>query len=76
MRATGVCGFGNLKQGCVPEIKMLGHRLGEHGVQTETGQTGVTAFPKDTLRSWGHELSALGLEIGRLPFPFSSSKSE
>ena len=35
-------GFGDLKRGRVPEREMLGHRLGEHGVQTETRQTGVT----------------------------------
>lgn len=33
-------GFGDLKQGCVPEIEMLSHRLGELGVQMGTRETG------------------------------------
>ena len=33
--------FGNSKGGDVAEIKMLGHRLGVHRVQTETRETKV-----------------------------------
>lgn len=32
--------FGDSKRGCVPEIKMLSHRLGEHGVWLGTRVTG------------------------------------
>ena len=35
-------GFGDSKQGHVPEIEMLRHRPDEHGVQTETRENGVT----------------------------------
>lgn len=35
-------GFEDSKTGCVPETETPGHKLGEHGVQTETG---ATAFP-------------------------------
>ena len=34
-------GFRDSKQGHVPEIEMLSHRVGEHGVWTETRETGV-----------------------------------
>ena len=34
-------GFGESKQSCVPVIEMLSHRLGEHGVELETRETGV-----------------------------------
>ena len=33
--------FGNSKGGGMAEIKMLGHRLGVHRVQTETRETKV-----------------------------------
>ena len=34
-------GFGDSKQGHMPETETLGHRLGEHRVQRETKETGV-----------------------------------
>ena len=34
-------GFRDSKRAHVPEIEMLGHRPGEHGVQPESGETGV-----------------------------------
>ena len=37
----GSAGFGDSTRGRVPEIEMLGHRPGEHGVWTETGEMGV-----------------------------------
>lgn len=35
-------GLRDSRQGLVPEIDTAGHRLGEHGVQMETRETGVT----------------------------------
>lgn len=35
LHATGVCKVWRLKQGHVLEIKMLGHRLGEHSMRTK-----------------------------------------
>lgn len=52
----------------MPQIEMLHHMLGEHRMQSETRETGVIDC------EWGPELSTLGLEIGGLPFSFSSSK--
>lgn len=34
-------GFGDLKQSHMPETEMLSHRLGKHGLQTETRDTGM-----------------------------------
>ena len=67
-------GFGNLKWSHEPEIETLGHRLGEHGVQTKTRETGMIAFPWGHTEEWGPKLWALGLEFERLPFSFSSLK--
>ena len=39
MGATGVCKVWKIERGSVLEIKMLGHRLGEYRVQTETRET-------------------------------------
>ena len=35
-------GFGDSTRGRVPEIEMLGHRPGNHGVWPKMGETGVT----------------------------------
>ena len=39
---------GVLKHSHIPEIKMLHHRLGEHRVLMETGETVIGCFPKLT----------------------------
>ena len=58
----------------MPAIKTLGHRLGEHGVETETKKTRmIDCFSLRVHRRVGPR--ALGLEIGGLAFSFSSVKA-
>lgn len=61
--------FGDSSHGCVPEIKTLGPRLGEHSVQTETRETRVIdCFSLRAHWSGGCELFSSGARDGVLPF--------
>ena len=71
-------GFRDSKHGHMPKIKTLSHS--QCWVSIECGQRPGrqkwwTTFPWGSTEEWDPKLSALGLEIGRMPFSLSSSKA-
>ena len=50
--ATEICRYCRFQIGCVPEIEMLIHNLGEHGIWMDTRETGVGTLRSGALSFW------------------------